>query len=139
MELIFQKSSGTIRQMPENYIIARKTGSAWVCDPDLAADRTLVLQVFEIVITYKGRYGSGENLLDLVKNINTEKQLEVVLVRREDLDNKDHKFSKFLSDNGWEGEYDKLGNSNKYFANGKVIAVAFFNNSEISYTVWGKE
>jgi len=56
--------SETIRQMPENYLIAHKDGNAWKCEPDLAADKELCIKVFTELLNYESKWQtSGIELL----------------------------------------------------------------------------
>jgi hypothetical protein len=65
--LIYQEGTETIRQMPQNYMIATRTVNGWVCDPDPAADFELVKRVFnEIFINHESKWGEGLNLLSKV-------------------------------------------------------------------------
>ena len=43
-EIVYNEYTETIRQMPQNYMIAIKNG-AWVMSPDLAADPKIVCAV----------------------------------------------------------------------------------------------
>ena len=56
--------SETIRQMPENYLIAHKDGNAWKCVPDLAANKELCIKVFTELLNHESKYqASGLELL----------------------------------------------------------------------------
>lgn len=58
----------SIRQMPQNYLIAYRVDQRWVCDPDLAADKNLYMQVFKRVTSYHYyRYGTGAALIEGIK------------------------------------------------------------------------
>ncbi len=65
--LIYQEGSDTIRQMPQNYLVAHRTFGRWTCDPDTAADKELCTIVFLELFNYESRYGSGEKLLETLK------------------------------------------------------------------------
>jgi hypothetical protein len=65
--LIYQPASETIRQMPQNYLVAHKSENRWICEPDLAADKELSMKVFKALFEYNNKYGSGENLLSVVQ------------------------------------------------------------------------
>lgn len=55
----------TIRQMPQNYLIAhRHYGGRWVCDPDISADKRLCQQIFDRLFDFDYRYGSAEKLIE---------------------------------------------------------------------------
>ena len=63
MEVIYQAASETIRQMPENYLLAHKRNGAWVCEPDLAANRNIAVRIFKALFNYDVKYGTGENII----------------------------------------------------------------------------
>lgn len=56
--LIYQKDSETLRQMPENYLIAgwHEGLGRWMCDPDVAADQELSTRVFLALFDFQTRY-----------------------------------------------------------------------------------
>lgn len=63
--------SKTIRQMPENFIVAQQEDENtntpyWVCIPDLAVDIDLSTKVFQALLDFGCKYGSGLNLLERV-------------------------------------------------------------------------
>lgn len=69
--------SKTIRQMPENFLVAQQENensiqqirpmtAYWVCIPDLAADIDLATKVFQALFDFETKYGSGLNLLKKV-------------------------------------------------------------------------
>lgn len=64
--LIYDEGSETIRQMPQNYLIAHKVKGHWVCEPDLAADKELATRVFIALFDFDVKYGTGLNLLSMV-------------------------------------------------------------------------
>lgn len=64
--LIYQQGSETIRQMPQNYLIAYKQYGRWVCEPDLASDKNLATRVFLALFDFDTKYGAGLNLLSKV-------------------------------------------------------------------------
>jgi hypothetical protein len=69
--LEYEKGSETIRQKPQNYLIAFKDasrgGSYWTLAPDLSANRVLIDKVLDAIMTFDGRYGDGAKI---VKGIN---------------------------------------------------------------------
>jgi len=68
--LVHSIYTDSIRQMPQNYLIAHKQlDYRWVCTPDLACDKTLATKVFIALLDYDNRYGSAEKVLAEVKNI----------------------------------------------------------------------
>ena len=77
--LVYEKGSETIRQRPQNYLIAQRVQSVsnigedapsqaharWVCDPDLAADRDLIQKVFSVIISsFEMKYATVEELAE---------------------------------------------------------------------------
>ncbi len=71
--LEFCSYSNTIRQMPQNYMIAYKADGSyqhWKCDADIACDKKLAVKVFLALFDFYVRYGSGENLIKVVENEN---------------------------------------------------------------------
>ncbi len=65
--LIYQQSSDTIRQMPENYLIASRAHGSWIAEPDLAADKHMAIKVFTLLLDYNNKYeASGTKLLDRI-------------------------------------------------------------------------
>ena len=67
--LIYQEGSGTIRQSPENYLIAywRGNSGGWISDPDLAASPDLCVSVFQTIIhSYANKYlATGQEIVDM--------------------------------------------------------------------------
>ena len=65
--LVYNESTDTIRQMPQNYLIAYRTPSKahkrWIVDCDIAADKELASRVFNAIFDFDTRYGNGLNLL----------------------------------------------------------------------------
>lgn len=61
--LCYEQETETIRQLPQNYLIAYKRHNEWICNPDLAADKELCNRVFNALLIYENKYGSGLNLL----------------------------------------------------------------------------
>ncbi len=65
--LVFDSYSTTLRQMPENYLIAHVKKEtkfkSWVCEPDLAADRKLCMKVFAALLTHENKYQQDGNVL----------------------------------------------------------------------------
>ena len=57
--LAYQQVSNTIRQLPQNYMIASFENRRWVCEPDLAADHRLCLRVFKELLNYDSKYESN--------------------------------------------------------------------------------
>jgi len=73
MKVIYQESTKTLRQMPENYLLAQKSTPKgcvdnWRCDPDMAADNRVAIQTFKTVcLIYRHKYEArGEYLADLI-------------------------------------------------------------------------
>ena len=61
--LVYEQGSESIRQMPQNYLIAYRSYNRWVCEPDLAADKELSKRVFMALFDHDTKYGDGLNLL----------------------------------------------------------------------------
>jgi len=66
--LVYCDFSDTIRQMPQNHLIAHKAINKWICDPDLAADIKLATKVFKALFIFDNKYGDGENLINYINN-----------------------------------------------------------------------
>lgn len=49
-------ASDTIRQMPQNYMIAHNNGRVWLMEPDLAADVNLVIKVTVALMKFENKY-----------------------------------------------------------------------------------
>ncbi len=64
--LSYEQGSETIRQLPQNYLIAYKKDNSWICEPDLAADKELANRVFNALFEFEAKYGSGLYLLSKV-------------------------------------------------------------------------
>jgi hypothetical protein len=66
--LVYDSYSDTIRQMPENYLIAERTvGSRWVTDTDGAADKELATKVFLALFEFENKYArNGQELVDRI-------------------------------------------------------------------------
>lgn len=54
--LVYNEPTDTIRQMPQNYLIAHKVGIKWICEPDLSADKKLCIRVFTELLNYESKY-----------------------------------------------------------------------------------
>ena len=52
----FQTTSNTIRQLPENYLIAHFDTNRWICEPDLAANKELCNLVFNELLNFESKY-----------------------------------------------------------------------------------
>ena len=68
-KLIFEKESRTIRQTPQNYLIAHfdHNERCWKCVPDLAADKGLATQVFLALFDHDAKWNDGDGNLILSK------------------------------------------------------------------------
>ena len=60
LEIVYNKSTETIRQMPQNYMIAIKNGH-WVMSPDLAADPKIVCAVTVALLEFVNKYSEIPN------------------------------------------------------------------------------
>jgi len=60
----YNKATETLRQMPQNYLLAfrRESGGRWIEDPDLSADKEICQTLCGILLNFEARYGDGENL-----------------------------------------------------------------------------
>ena len=65
--LVYEEGSDTVRQMPQNYLVAYRTDRRWICDPDGAADRRLAAKVFMRLFEYGYAYGEGPALIKGIK------------------------------------------------------------------------
>jgi hypothetical protein len=61
--LVYQPGSDTIRQMPQNYLIAHWEKGNWHMEPDLAADIDLVILVTRALMIYELKFEQDGNLL----------------------------------------------------------------------------
>jgi hypothetical protein len=70
--LIYQEGSGSIRQMPESYLVAhRGRHGGWMSDPDLAADISLCVKVYRTINhSYANRYqATGQQIVDMASKL----------------------------------------------------------------------
>ena len=66
--LIYDEATNTIRQFPENYLIAVKDDDAWICKPDLAANEYFVGKIAIALLKFSNKYGDAQNLIENVNN-----------------------------------------------------------------------
>jgi hypothetical protein len=67
--LMYEYSTMTIRQMPQNYMIAHKKNGEWICNSDPACNEEFALLVFLLTLRHHHlRWGSGETLLEALTN-----------------------------------------------------------------------
>lgn len=69
----FNEYSNTIRQQPENYLIAFKSNegspSRWIVDPDPACNSKLARLAFDLVFTcHNVRWGQGHAFINLLNS-----------------------------------------------------------------------
>ena len=65
--LFYCSYSKTIRQSPQNYLVAELGLNGWVCSPDLAADKKLCTKVFLSIFEYENKYEkNGDALVERV-------------------------------------------------------------------------
>lgn len=71
--IVYCKGSDTIRQAPENYLIAKRDVgiNCWVCDPDLASDTSLATAVFFTLLKYSYKYGKAEDIVKCANKISS--------------------------------------------------------------------
>ena len=67
MKLIYQAGSDTVRQMPENYLVAYRRERRWICDPDPSADVELATKVFILLFQFGYKYGSGAAIVEEIE------------------------------------------------------------------------
>lgn len=60
----YNEHSKTIRQMPENYLIAYEKDGRWVVDSDRAAELDLIWIAFKLIFSTAGEVFSGMELAD---------------------------------------------------------------------------
>jgi hypothetical protein len=67
MKIIYQKESETIRQMPENYLIAHKSNGSWKSEPDLAANLEICVKVYRTINhSHANKYiATGEQIIEM--------------------------------------------------------------------------
>jgi hypothetical protein len=63
-KVFYSQSTETLRQAPQNYLVAHREHNRWVCEPDLAADRELVNVVFNLLLEHEFKYGTGKKLVE---------------------------------------------------------------------------
>lgn len=67
--LFYDAYSDTIRQAPQNYMLAVRKNNRWICDPDPSANVRLTTKLFLAIFTiYDIRYGEPEKVIDYVTN-----------------------------------------------------------------------
>ena len=92
--LFYCKYSDTIRQAPENYLIAKKDPSdqqRWICDPDLAANKELATKIFHALFTFEAHYGTGLFVLNTAR-VKNEPQLAPYQIKKwEELNGRTYK------------------------------------------------
>mgnify|MGYP003629538709 CR=1 FL=1 len=67
-KLDYSEYSDTIRQLPENFLIAHRVQGIWKCEPDLAADRELATKVFLSLFIFENKY--EKDPINLLRRIN---------------------------------------------------------------------
>lgn len=61
---IFDEKNQTLRQMPQNYLLAQRINKKWHCVPDRAANKLIVMTLFELLFDeYDALYGDGNFVL----------------------------------------------------------------------------
>jgi hypothetical protein len=67
--LVYHESTNSIRQYPENYLVAHWQGNyaGWLCDPDMAADTELCVSVFRTIHhSWANKHtASGNEIVDM--------------------------------------------------------------------------
>ena len=67
--LVYSEYEGleTIRQQPQNYLIAHKLQKRWVCDPDSACNKQLAIRLFNLLFDYDFQYRThGRDIVNAV-------------------------------------------------------------------------
>jgi len=64
MKLEYSEYTDTIRQQPENYLIAYRKGARWICDPDIACNKKLARKVFNSLLDFETRYGTPQRVIE---------------------------------------------------------------------------
>jgi hypothetical protein len=71
--LIYQEGSDTIRQMPENYLVAHWRGpsNGWASDPDIAANPDLCVSAYRTIIhSFANKYlATGNEIADMANKL----------------------------------------------------------------------
>ena len=70
----FHPETNSIRQVPDNYLIAYKRYERWVIDPDRNSDKELCLLLLEAIFDYEVRYGDGYGVISAVTKLKEEKR-----------------------------------------------------------------
>lgn len=73
MKIVFQKESNTLRQMPENYLVAyfHPERNHWVMDQDLACDFKIASSVFKLLHKHENKYEKdGSQLVMKIQGLN---------------------------------------------------------------------
>lgn len=70
-QLVYQETTDTIRQMPENYLIAHRQNGRWVSDPDLGACPLLCMSVYSTIThSHANKYtATGEQIVDMATKL----------------------------------------------------------------------
>ena len=69
--IFYDAYSDTLRQAPQNYLLAVRKDRRWVCDADPACDRKLIVRLFlAVFVNYEIRYGDPEKVVDFIMNSN---------------------------------------------------------------------
>lgn len=69
-KIVYCKFSKTLRQQPQNYLIAFLQCGRWVMDPDLAADLDVVIKTTVALMKFENKYEKEENGESLADRIN---------------------------------------------------------------------
>jgi hypothetical protein len=69
--LVYRPGSETIRQMPENYLVAHRQNGAWRSEPDLAADMELCMKVYRTINhSHANKYiATGEQIIEMAMKL----------------------------------------------------------------------
>lgn len=72
----FDAYTNTIRQMPQNYLIARRPSGAWILDPDSAANKHVVMACALTLLNHDVKFGDGPSFKRIAESNLKELQYE---------------------------------------------------------------
>lgn len=59
LSIIHCKYSGTIRQMPQNYCLAYHNGQHWAMEPDISADKGIVVALTLSLMVHENKWSTS--------------------------------------------------------------------------------
>lgn len=63
VNLIFQSSTGTIRQMPQNYLVAHWDINKWVSEPDMAVSVDTMVLMTRALADFNTKFSKDGNVV----------------------------------------------------------------------------